>query len=217
MSHPDFTASRRAMINSQLRTSGVNEPWVIAAMDNIAREDFLPQAFRKVAYMDRSINLAGQRVVNPPLATGLMLQEAEIREQDAVMLIGGGTGYVARLLAQRADKLVVVENEPSLLKDLKANLEGLDNVEIFAGPLNEGCAANGPYDAILIDGAIEELPHSIVLQVAEGGRVVAGLIDGAVSRIAMGFKRGKDAPLRAFADCSISPLPGFARTTEFVF
>ncbi len=217
MTVSDFSISRKAMIDSQLRTSGVSEPWVIAAMGETPREEFVPAAARDIAYMDRRVPLTVARALNPPLATGLMLQEAGVTADDLVLLIGAGCGYLAALLSGRAKHIVAVEEDAALAKMAKANLAGLTNVEIAQVALNEGAANGTRYSLIIIDGAVEQLPDAITGQLRDGGRVVAGLSDGAVSRVAIGYKRGNSAVLRPFADCSISPLPGFERISEFVF
>jgi len=209
MTVSDFSISRRAMIDSQLRTSGVSEPWVIAAMGEMPREEFVPAAARDIAYMDRRVRLTATRALNPPLATGLMLQEAAVGADDDILLIGAGCGYLAALLSGRAKHIVAVEEDAALVKMARANLTGRANVELAQGAHKEGAASGTRYSLIIIDGAIEQLPDAITGQLREGGRVV--------SRVAIGYKRGNAAVLRPFADCSISPLPGFERIAEFVF
>jgi protein-L-isoaspartate(D-aspartate) O-methyltransferase len=217
MVSPDFSAMRRAMVDSQLRTSGVSEPWIVAAMAALPRELFVPEDRRATAYMDRSIPLAPGRVLNPPLATGLMLGVAEVRADDNVLLIGAGTGYVASLIAGRVTAVKAVEQSAQMLDHARRNLSVADNVRIVEGPLNAGAEVNAPYSLIIIDGAIVELPVAITEQLAEGGRVVTGLTDGAVSRLAIGYKRGGTVVLRPVADCEIAVLPGFEPAKEFVF
>jgi protein-L-isoaspartate(D-aspartate) O-methyltransferase len=217
MVSPDFSAMRRAMIDSQLRTSGVSEPWIVAAMASLPRELFVPADRGATAYMDRSIPLASGRVLNPPLATGLMLGAAEVRADDNVLLIGAGTGYIANLMAGRVMALTAVEQSAAISEHLRRNVAGFDNVTLVEGPLNAGAEVNAPYSLIIIDGAIAGLPGSIAEQLIEGGRVVTGLSDGAVSRLAVGYKRGGNIVLRPIADCEIAALPGFEPTKEFVF
>jgi protein-L-isoaspartate(D-aspartate) O-methyltransferase len=217
MVSPDFPAMRRAMIDSQLRTSGVSEPWIVAAMAALPRELFVPADRRATAYMDRSIPLAPGRALNPPLATGLMLGAAEVRGNDTVLLIGAGTGYLASLIAGRVTTVTAVEQSAPILEHARRNLAVFDNVALVEGPLNAGAEVNAPYSLIIIDGVIAGLPGAIAGQLAEGGRVVTGLIDGAVSRLAIGYKRGGNIVLRPIADCEIALLPGFEPAEEFVF
>jgi protein-L-isoaspartate(D-aspartate) O-methyltransferase len=204
---------RRHMVDSQLRTSGVNAPWIIAAMLTTPREAFVP-GDKAAAYMDRSIPLGHGRMLNPPLAAGLMLNTAEPDSGDNVLLIGAATGYLAALLKSRVASLVAVEEAGALAEAFKAKLPGVTLVE---GPLAEGAADHGPYDLIIIDGGIEQLPDALIKQLAEGGRMVTGLNDGPVSRLAAGVKHGAHLALRPVIDTEIVPLPGFQRAKDFVF
>ncbi|MFC4291448.1 protein-L-isoaspartate O-methyltransferase [Sphingorhabdus arenilitoris] len=217
MSSSNFSGARKAMIDSQLRTSGINSAWVIAAMGRTAREDFVPDSRRDIAYMDRTIPLTNGRVLNPPLATGLILQEADIQPSDKVLLIGGGSGYMAKLLSDHVASLVVVESDEALMAQAQKNLGSAENVHFVSGDLAQGAADKGPYSVILIDGGVAQLPDMLVDQLADGGRIVAGMMDASVSRIGYGVKRGGKVALQSFADCSIAPLPGFERAEEFTF
>ncbi len=217
MSDTEFGIMRRAMIDSQLRTSGVTDAWIIAAMGAVPREAFVPKHLSALAYMDRSVPLGNGRALNPPLSAGLMLNMAAVQPNDAVLLIGAGSGYLASILARHATKLVVVEGDAALLTQARNNLVGSDAVNFVDGPLNEGAPAFAPYDLIIIDGAVPNVPGAILQQLVEGGRVVTGVIEGAVHRLAIGYRRSGRVALRSFADTEIASLPGFAPAREFVF
>ena len=191
MQSADFANMRRAMVDSQLRTSGVTDAWVLAAMGGMPRENFVPESLREVAYMDRSIALSGGKVLNPPVATALMLQAAEVSAEDHVLLIGAADGYTADLLRQRAADVTAAENVNEVNQD--------------------------GYSLIIIDGAIEALPDGLVAAAKEGGRVVTGLVDHGVTSLAHGIVRGGKVALRRFSDSEIAPLPAFAPKAEFVF
>jgi protein-L-isoaspartate(D-aspartate) O-methyltransferase len=210
---PQSEEMRRHMVDSQLRTSGVNAPWIIAAMLATPREAFVPGDSAAV-YMDRAVPLANARMLNPPLAAGLMLSTAEPGADDKVLLIGAATGYLAALLAPRVASLVAVEEAGPLADMFRSNLPA---VTLVTGPLAAGALDNGPYDLIMIDGGIEQLPDALVEQLVEGGRIVTGLLEGPVSRLATGVKHGAHLALRPVIDTEIAPLPGFQRTKEFVF
>lgn len=206
--------SRRHMVDSQLRTNGVTAAWIIKAMGELPREKFLPAGKEAFAYLDRSVPLGNGRMLNPPLATAEMLQVAEISADDNVLLIGAATGYLAALLAGRVKKLVALESEAELAAAARANVAGLDVVE---GELSQGTKKNAPYSLIIVDGAIEQLPSAIEEQLANRGRIVAGLAEGPVRRLAIGTKQGGHVALRAVADIEVAALPGFERAREFVF
>ena len=210
---PQSEEMRRNMVDSQLRTDGVNTPWILAAMLATPREGFVAGATSAV-YMDRSFPLGGGRMLNPPLAAGQMLMVAEPKATDTVLLIGAGTGYLAALLVRRVTSLVAVEETTELADALAANLP---DVQLLRSAHNIGATDNAPYDLIIIDGAIGDLPQTLVDQLADGGRIVTGITDGPVRRLATGVKRGSHLALRTVADMEIAALPGFARAKEFVF
>ena len=217
MPKADYQAARQSMIDSQLRTSGVNEPWVMEAMGALPREDFVPKERASICYMDRSVPLGEGRMLNPAVATGMMLTEAEPDIGDNILLIGAATGYVASLLASRCKTLVALEQNSAFAKSAKAALKQLGNAELVSGPLTDGYSKAAPYSLIWIDGAIEEIPETIGNQLIEGGRIVTGLVDGPVTRLAMGIKMRGELALRPFSDGEIAPLSGFAKIKEFAF
>jgi protein-L-isoaspartate(D-aspartate) O-methyltransferase len=207
---------RRAMVESQLRTTGVNDPRVIAAMAEVPRERFVPVERRGVAYMDRPVALGAGRALNIPEATGLLLTAAAVRASDKVLLVGAGSGYTAALLEKLAAHVTALEEDAALLTFARENLAGL-RVELVEGPLNQGWAAAAPYDLIVIDGLVEQVPDALVDQLAESGRLACAIFDRGASRLAVGRKAGAGFGLDLFADCEAAALPGFARPKTFVF
>ncbi len=205
---------RRHMVDSQLRTSGINEPWITKAMGALPRENFVGADRAAVAYSDRPVSLGAGRMLNAPAISGMLLQAAEPAGDDRALLIGAGSGYLAALLAPRVASLVAVEEDAALANLAKANVASAQFVD---APLNGGYPADAPYSLIVIDGAIDILPQAIVDQLSEGGRIVCGLREGAAFRLAKGVKHGAHLALRAFADAEAAPLPGFEQAKEFVF
>lgn len=195
MESADFDVMRRFMVDSQLRTSGITTPWVLAAMGSTARENFVPVPLRAVAYTDRSIVLADGRTLNPPVASALMLQEAGVSADDRVLLIGAADGYVAALVKHRTRNIAIASGA--------ADLPGIARGEGFT--------------LIFIDGAIEELPDGLLALAAENARIVTGVHERGVTSLALGHVRGGKVALRSFADSEIALLPEFARKPEFVF
>lgn len=211
MSETDFAAMRSAMVDSQLRTSDVNDPAVIAAMGRVPREDFVPAERRAAAYIDRPVPLGNGRALNPPLATGRLLTEAQISPGDKVLLIGGATGYCAAVLAAMGAQVTSVEADATL------GAGSIAGVTKANGPLEKGASKGAPYDVLIIDGAVEEIPDAIVKQLADDARVVTGIIDNSVTRLCVGRKAGGVIGLARRADIDIVALPGFARPKAFTF
>jgi protein-L-isoaspartate(D-aspartate) O-methyltransferase len=189
-------AARRAMIDSQLRTSGINEPWVLAAMMRVPREDYVPAAMKSAAYIDRAIPLGGGRALAAPVVHGMMLTEAAPASGDRALLVGDGTGYLA-----------------ALLRPLVAVLDAVSPTVAGGGasPVGEG------YTLLVIDGAIEHLPGSLVAALADGGRVVTGLVERGVTRLAVGRKAAGEVALLATGDLGIPVLSEFAAPRRWSF
>ncbi|TCM18561.1 protein-L-isoaspartate(D-aspartate) O-methyltransferase [Novosphingobium sp. PhB165] len=185
--------ARQAMIVSQLRTSGVNEPWVLEAMAGVAREDFVPAGMRDAAYIDRAITLDNGRQLAAPVVHGKMLAEAEPTKTDKALLVGDANGYLAALLRPLVGSLEVVD--PAAAKDV----------------------AKGDYTLLVIDGAVEELPETLTAALAEGGRAVTGLVVRGVPRLATGIKAAGTLALLPLAEIGIPVLPEFAAPKRWSF
>lgn len=212
MTKPNFASMRAAMVESQLRTSDVSDARVIAAMALVPREAFVPADRQAMAYIDRPIPLANGRSLNPPLATGRLLTEAAIKAGDKVLLIGAATGYTAAVLASMGANVTAVDGA-----DLLPDDQTLSGVTLAPGSLVAGSPAGAPYDVIIVDGAVEDIPDALVEQLADGGRMTAGLADRGVTRLATGRKSGNAFGLTNIADIEMVSLPGFARPKTFVF
>ncbi len=210
MTDQNYKAMRTAMVESQLRTSDVDDQRVIAAMAHVPRERFVPVERRAMAYVDRPIPLADGRALNPPLATGRLLSEARIAPGEHVLLIGAATGYTAALLVAMGAKVTAVE-EAGLAVDADAG------VTLVAGALHAGAAGGAPYDVLLVDGAVAELPLAIVEQLREDGRIVTGLVERGVTRLCTGRKVGGTFGLTSLIDMEMVVLPGFAAPAPFIF
>lgn len=185
-------AARRAMIESQLRPSGVNESWILAAMEALPREEFLPAEAHGHAYMDRAIPLGDGRFLAAPLVHGRMLGEAAPTAQDKVLVVST-TGYLA-----------------ALVKGVTGSVDLVDPAEAAA-------KKKGDYALLLIDGAIEQLPAALAARLAEGGRIVTGLVERGVTRLAAGRKLGGEVSLLALAEIGIPVLPEFAAPKRWSF
>ncbi|WP_230769843.1 protein-L-isoaspartate O-methyltransferase family protein [Sphingomonas sp. Leaf4] len=210
----DFDAMRHAMVVSQLRTSAVSDPRVVEAMGDVPREAFVPAAQAGVAYRDAALPLGGGRAINAPLILGRLLTAAEVLADDRVLIIGAATGYSAAVTARIAGSVVALEEDAAMVATARGAVAGAEVVE---GPLTQGWAAAAPYDVIIIDGAVEQVPDAIVDQLAPGGRLTTGIVDRGVTRLALGRKTGGGFGLTEFADLDCVVLPGFARPKTFQF
>jgi protein-L-isoaspartate(D-aspartate) O-methyltransferase len=213
----NYSAMRAAMVASQLRTNNVSDPRVVVAMEAVARERFVPAERRALAYVDVPVPLGSGRALNAPMATARLLTEARLSPVDKLLIIGAATGYCAAVAAELAGSVTAVEENEALLAQAQANLVGDARVVLASGPLSEGWSVGAPYDVIIIDGAVEQVGDAIIGQLAEGGRILAGLDDAGVTRLATGRRVGTACPLTTFADVETVRLPGFSRPKSFTF
>jgi protein-L-isoaspartate(D-aspartate) O-methyltransferase len=195
MSEPDFDQLRRAMVSNQLRPNKVTDAAVLAAMGSVPRERFVGADQAGVAYRDTIVPLGDGRALNPPIATGRLLNAARPQAGEHVLLIGSATGYVAALLAEMGCKVTTVET----------------------GPQAAGQPADAPYTLIYIDGAVEQIPSALADQLAEGGRLVGAIIERSVTRLVLGRRVSGGFGIESFADIEAAPLPGFAPAPVFSF
>lgn len=188
-------AARRAMIDSQLRTSGVNEPFVLARMAAVPREDFVPAASRETAYIDRAIPLENGRRLAAPLFYGMMLAEAQPQLADTALVVDSGSGYLPELLRPLVGSVDVITPEEALTTSRKRTA----------------------YSLLLVDGAVEELPDSLTKRIADGGRVLTGLASKGVTRLAVGRKTAGGVALLPLAELGIPRLSEFDRAAGWSF
>lgn len=213
----DFTRMREAMVVSQLRTNAVSDARVVEAMARLPRETFVPVEQRSLAYRDTAVPIAHGRAANLPIAIGKLLTRAEVRAADRVLLIGAAGGYTAAVLGELAATVVAVESDPALITIARNALAGYANVELVEGDLTAGAPNKAPYDLLFIDGAVERVPDALLEQVVPFGRVVTGLFDRGVTRLAAGVRTDGGFGLTPFADIDCVVLPGFARPRAFTF
>ena len=183
--------ARRAMIDSQLRTCGVNEPWVLAAMASLPREHFVPAAARDAAYIDRAIPLDDGHFLAAPLVHARMLAEGAPDKATRALVVTAGSTYLAELL--------------------RPLVASLDAVPVGSAPQGSG------YDLILVDGAAEVLDDALVAALAEGGRIVTGLAERGVTRLAIGRKVGGALSLVSLAEIGIPVLAEYAAPRRWSF
>jgi protein-L-isoaspartate(D-aspartate) O-methyltransferase len=220
-------ALRRTMVERQLRPFDVTDVPVLQRFLDIPREIFLPAELAPLAYSDMAIAMKGgaggrTRTLTPPLVLARLLQGADIRENDKVLDIGGGAGFPAALLAGLAGEVTALECDAELAEQAKANLAavGAANVRVETGALENGVAAAGPFDVILIHGGVEDGLGQLFEQLAPNGRLLAiatPRAGGGQQVVRYERHGGKAAGERPLFDASAPILPGFAKTPAFAF
>jgi protein-L-isoaspartate(D-aspartate) O-methyltransferase len=215
----NFQERRTMMVDTQVRPSDVTKFPIIDAMLRVPREDFVPSARREAAYMSENLPLGQGRVVLDPRSFAKMLDGLDVEPSDVVLDIGSGLGYSAAVLAQLAEAVVAVEDEPAYAAESTTALAefGADNVAVVEAPLSEGAAKHGPYDAILIEGGVADVPSAILEQLKEGGRIAAIFMDGALGTCRIGHLSGGHVNWRYAFNASAPVLAGFEAASEFTF
>ncbi len=216
----DFATQRKFMVDTQVRPSDVTDRRIIRAMMEVPREAFVPAAVQQIAYMDEQLRLTDDkpsRYLLAPRTLAKMIQSLDVTADDAVLDIGGGTGYSAAVLAKLAKRVVVVETAPALVDLARAQLAALPAVKLVTGDLAAGAAGDGPYDAILVNGAVEDIPAPLLDQLKDQGRLVAIRTVKGVGRATLWRRYGVKFDHGDLFDAGAPILPGFERKAEFVF
>lgn len=174
----NFESARHNMIEQQLRPWRISDPAVIEQLYADRREDFVPEAYRALAFADVEVPVAlGMRDVAllPPKLEGRILQALAVQPHERVLEIGAGSGHMAALLASRAKEVWSLEIDPAVAALARANLDraGVGNAHVEIGDGLNGLAAHAPYDVIVVSGGVAEIPQVLVDQLAVGGRLIA--------------------------------------------
>jgi protein-L-isoaspartate(D-aspartate) O-methyltransferase len=214
----NFALARENMVESQVRPNGITDRRIIAAMAHVAREDFVADGQRAVAYAGGALPIAAGRTLTEPMALARLIQLAGVGAGDLVLHVGCGTGYGTAVLAQLAERVVAVECDAGLAARAKAGLAGVANARVEQGDLAQGSRGNGPFDAIIVEGRAAAVPQTLFDQLAEDGRLVAVTGEGEIGKATVWTKSAGTVSSREAFDATVDPLPGFARARPaFVF
>lgn len=217
-----FSTARQKMVDGQVRTSDVTDSRIIDAMLSVPREAFVPQESQPLAYLDLDLDVGGsgtKRYLLKAALTAKLLQAAEIKSTDNVLVVGAASGYVAALAARLAAKVTATEGDSALASKAAATLAelGVSNVAVRPAAAADGAPDSAPYDVIVLNGATEIVPERLFGQLAEGGRLVGVFAADRPSRaMAVTHSRG-DFGHRTLFDAAAPVLPGLQRLPEFVF
>lgn len=216
----DFAAARHNMIEGQIRTNKVTDPALLDALASLPREQFVPVERRSAAYIDEDVRLGGERYMMEPMVLARLLQAAEPTKTEVALDVGCGTGYATAVLARLTATAIGLESDANLAR-LATEMLGrlaVDNAIVVEGKLADGYAKHGPYDVILVNGAVAEFPPALLDQLAEGGRLVGVRRPGDGPGTAMLLlKRHSTVAGRTLFEAATRFLAGFAPKPRFVF
>jgi len=215
----DYAQARRVMVDRQVRTADVTDLRIISALLEVPREMFVPAARRAIAYLDLDVpvNESGRALLKP-MVFAKLLQAAGIGETDRVLDVGCATGYSAGVLAKLAGDVVALE-DAALARSAGETLAqiGAKNLSVVSGALAAGWAERAPYDVIVLEGAAEVVPDSLLSQLKDGGRLVAVVGFGPMGKATLYRRAGGHATAQPVFDAAAPPLPGFIKPAAFVF
>jgi protein-L-isoaspartate(D-aspartate) O-methyltransferase len=219
----DFSTARQKMVDGQVRPSDVTDLRIIDAMLAVPREDFIPASQRALAYLDIDLDVsapgAAKRFLIKPVVLARMLQAADIKPTDNVLVVGCATGYSAAVVAKLAARVTATEGDPALVAKARDCLTKVGAASVHCAPAMaaDGYPANGPYDVIMLVGATEIVPAGLYKQLAPGGRLLGVFAMGLPQRATIVTRSHDDFGSRALFDAAVPVLPGLEKLPAFVF
>ena len=216
----DFADARARMVDSQVRPNKVTDPRILHAMRTLPRERFLPPALAPLAYSDDDVPLGGGRVMLAPMVIARLVQLLGLQPGERALVVAAGPGYGAALLAACGARVTALEDTPDLYAlASRALAETAPGVELVAGPLAAGWPAGAPYDVILIEGAVREIPPAYATQLRAGGGRLAAVRQaaGAMGQAVLAEPTPFGLRSRPMFDCAAPPIPSLLPKPAFVF
>ena len=216
----DYAAARQNMVNCQILPNRVTNPYIVDGMLDLPREKFVPVELEEVAYLDGSLPLGSGRFLMEPMLVARLLEVVAPDPDDVAMVVGCASGYLSALLAKIVSTVVAVESDKAFTLCAGETFKQLsiDNIVLVEGKLNDGYSKQCPYDVIVFDGAVTEIPDTIIEQLANGGRLAAVVIgtDG-IGRAQMLSRHGDTISSRDMFEAGTPLLPGFMDEIKFSF
>ncbi len=213
----DYAARRTMMVDTQIRPSDVTKFPIIDAMLDVPREAFVPANLREAAYVGENLEIGGGRTLLEPRSLAKMLDALEVQPHHVALDLGCGLGYSTAVLARMCDFVVGLEDDEARTDEAQTLLseQGVDNAAVMAADLTEGAAKSGPYDIILIQGAVEFVPDALLAQLREGGRIACIFAEGALGVVRIGHKIDGNVNWRFAFNAGAPVLPGFYKPPAF--
>jgi protein-L-isoaspartate(D-aspartate) O-methyltransferase len=215
----DYAQARRTMVECQIRTHDVTDARILDAMTEIAREVYVPAGKQALAYVDRHVDIGGTptRFMLEPAVFARLLKAAAITPADRILDVGCGLGYSSAVLSLLGRSVVAIESDAGLVGQAASLLASHPTVSVVQGDLAKGQPRQGPYDVIILQGAIETAPETLLGQLAEGGRLVAIIGEGRAAQATVFLNVKGDVSSRVAFDAAAPRLPGFAKIPAFTF
>jgi len=206
------------MVDTQVRPSDVTKFPIIEAMLHVPREVYLPAGLREIAYVGENIAVGHGRVMLDPRTLAKMLDALDLQREDVVLDLGCVQGYTTAVIARLVEFVVAVEPQEDWSHEAQSTLseQGVDNAAVITGDLTQGAAKSGPYDAIIIQGAVQQVPDTLLAQLKDGGRIAAVFAEGALGVVRIGHKLDGRVDWRLAFNAGAPVLDGFHAQDAFV-
>lgn len=204
-----FEVARREMVRAALRGRGIKDERVLAAMERVPRERFVPEPLRAAAYADRPLPIGLEQTIAQPLMVATMLAALELRGDERVLEVGAGSGYLAALLGELAREAIAVEIIPELAARARQTLTelGVTNVRVELGDGSVGYPPAAPYDAIVVSAGAPDVPFELLAELGPAGRLVIPVGREPQELVRM-RRRGATFSREPLGGCSFVPLTG---------
>ncbi len=214
----DYKMRRQIMVDNQVRPSDVTKFPVIDALLNIPREKFVPDGKREAAYLGENLSIGPSRFILEPRTLAKLLDALDIKNNELVLDIGSGLGYSAAVISRMAELVIAVEQDKGFAAEAEEILSeaGADNVVVQVNKLEDGAPQHGPYDVIILQGGVEEIPSSILNQLKNGGRIGAIFIEEGLGTARIGYKFNDNVNWKYSFNASVPILEGFLKQKDFV-
>ena len=215
----DYATRRTAMVDTQIRPSDVTKFPIIEAMLSVPREAFVPMEMREAAYMGKNLDMRDGRGLLEPRTRAKMLDAVDIQRDELVLDVAAGLGYSSAVVARMAEAVIALEDSEARSDEAQTILaeHNMDNVIVHTGPLTDGAAEHGPFDVILVQGGVEELPKSLLEQLKDGGRIACVMMSGALGDVQIGHKSDGIITWRSIFNAGAPVLEDFTRARAFAF
>lgn len=213
----DYTARRTMMVDTQVRPSDVTKFPIIDAMLSVPREAFVPDSLREAAYVGENLAIGNGRVMLEPRTLAKMLDALDVQPSHVALDVACGLGYSTAVLAHLCDFVVAVEDDADRAQAAQSILseQGIDNAAVMAGALAEGAQKSAPYDIIVVQGGVEEIPATVIDQLREGGRIAAVFLEGNLGVVRVGYKIDGALNWRFAFNASAPVLAGYEKPAVF--
>ncbi len=216
----DFAQARRNMIDSQLRPCDVKDPLLLQAIEMVPRERFIASGREAHAYIDQHVALTAEnngRHMMQPMILARMIQALNLLPGEKVLDVACGYGYASALMAEIGAQVVALEDDEAVAAVARERNAGNGKISFVTGNLSEGAPQHAPFDAILINGAIEAVPSKLLSQLKDGGRLIAIRMENKTSRAILHTRTGDAFGNREIIDATAPVLKGFIKDASFVF